>query len=353
MKKVTLKERKEIKQVLLLVKDSDAILNYLHTIDKKSFSSIKRSFHALKDIIVNHGEKGCIDRLIRYQNCKSVKDKLLIRYGEDAVEKYNKSLSNRPKPEAFSIFTIDYWIKRKKLSIEDAKLKVAEIQSRNAKRRSKGSYKNFAKKLKHSLEYWTHRGYSLEEAEQLRLPYLKVVMNDLSSYIERYGESIGIIEYEKRIEKYKKSMIKNRHSRKSAGYVSKESLSFFIKLYKFCRKLGIKREDIYFGVDGSREYFIRKDGVENTGRFFDFSIPKLNLVIEYNGTFWHPRDINSWKNPWISYDDAMLIENEKKDLCVSRGFDLHYVWSDDILIDKLNELFVIIKERYNTQYETR
>jgi hypothetical protein len=200
-------------------------------------------------------------------------------------------------------------------------------------------------KLKFCIDYWLNKGYTKEEADILRRKYL--VLNDEDSMIARYGPEKGSILYKERVRKFKESTEKNRKNRKSAGYVSKESKSFFVKLYKFCRKSGIEKNDIYFGIDGSKEFFIRKPGSKNSGRFFDFAIPKINLVVEYNGVFWHPRNEEEWRNPWILFDDAMLIETEKADMCKARGYSLFTIWSDDDKISKLNELQNEIRKRMN------
>ena len=123
--------------------------------------------------------------------------------------------------------------------------------------------------------------------------------------INRYGNEEGLKKWNDRCEKYKNSIKENLKSRRTGGFVSKESIRFFIPLYKYCRKLGIPRKDIYFGIKGSREFFIRDALLEhNGGGFYDFCIPNLKLIMEYHGVFWHPKNRIDWKNPHISYDDA-------------------------------------------------
>jgi len=313
--------------------------------DKYSISKIKSHLNLICDLVTLHGYDSVHDKYNLYWKSGS-KDKLLIRYGSNRVLVFEQKLKKRPRPsKPFSVFTKEYWIS-KGLSNEDAIIKVAEIQSNNAKKRTKSSYDNHSAKIKHSLDYWLAKGYSLEESETLRESYLKPMLGDLNSFIERHGKNKGIKLYNKKIKKYKESCEANKHNRKTAGYVSKESIGFFVKLYKMCRKLGIQRKDIYFGIDGSREFFIRHKGEKNRGRFFDFTIPSLNIIIEYNGVFWHPRHPQEWSNPWVEYNDAVLVEEEKKQLCLDNRYDLFVVWSDDNLDSKLNELFVEVKKRY-------
>jgi hypothetical protein len=134
------------------------------------------------------------------------------------------------------------------------------------------------------------------------------------------------------------------------GGVSKESLKFFVPLYKKCRKLGFERNDIYFGIKGSREFFVRDSTKENQGKFVDFCIPSINIVIEYNGTFWHPRKENEWEHPFLDYEAAKLSDEYRKQLCENRNLDLFLVWSDDNLIEKTNELFHEITKRFENAF---
>lgn len=190
-----------------------------------------------------------------------------------------------------------------------------------------------------------NKGYSIEESELLRLPYLAKMKNGLHDLINRYGEIEGQIKHQKRIQKYKDSMNSIISTKKSSGYVSKESLKFFLPLYKHCRKLGFKRNEIYFGISGSREFFIKDMNIKNTncGAFFDFCIPKIKLIVEYNGTFWHPRNVEDWRNPWIDYNYAMERETYKKNLIKSRNFELIEVWSDNNMQEQLNLILEKIK----------
>lgn len=282
-----------------------------------------------------------------YISTNSQKRKIEITKGKKELIEYENKLSKRPKPKiAFSILDINYWI-RVGLNEEEAKLKISEIQKKNSNKRKKDSYFNFSKKLKISIDYWTNKGYSIEEAELLREPYLNKCKNDLTSMIDRYGEDEGTKKYIKRIEKYKKSMSDNLGTRGQFGYVSKESKLFFIPIYKKCRRLGFERNQIYFGIKGSREFFIRDESFNyNTGKFYDFAIPKINLIVEYHGTYWHPRNIEEWRNPSDFYvaRDADLY---KEFLAKNRGMEYVVVWSDDNFKNKQKEIISLIEEKYD------
>lgn len=295
--------------------------------------------------ILQNNDNGYESIVEEYFNTNSTKRKLEIKYGKHHVDQFTKKLKKRNKPNVVSHLTIEYWLKRG-FSLEDAKMKISKTQRNNAFKRSKSSYKNFSKKIKHSLDYWMKLGYSVEEAEILREPYLDKCKNNLECMIERHGENLGTKKYFSRIEKYKSSMIDNIGNRKTGGYVSKESLKFFIPLYKYCRKLGLKREDIFLGVTGSKEFFIKDNNANyNTGKFYDFTIKSLKIIVEYNGTYWHPRNREEWKNP-TDFDTALASDIYKQNLAKNIGMDYNVVWSDDDKVEALNYLKQHIKETY-------
>lgn len=349
MKKIDLVyEKLPIKRILekcLNDETKNSIKTYFVGLEEEG-KSILSSIRALKDISEIYEEDEWLNKLNGYVNTNSQKEKILIRKGNLAKEQYENKLKSRPSPKnPFSIFDKNYWITKGYGEQESIK-KVSEIQKKNAQKRSKKSYSDHKKKLKYSLEYWIDLGYTKEESEILRRLHLQKMLTDKKSLILRHGKRKGKEIYKKKIEKFKLSYRKNYHNKKSAGYVSKESLRFFIPLYKKCRKLGIERKDIYLGVNGSKEFFIRHDGIENNGRFFDFCIHPLKIVIEYNGVFWHPRSPKTWKNPWINYDDAIAIEKEKELLCEKRGYRLIKVWSDEDIDIRIKEIFTEVKKTY-------
>lgn len=293
---------------------------------KYSISKLHRAVESLVDIIHTNGYTDALELYERYKSTNSERERILIRYGSIAVEKYTETLKKRKRGKINTIWSKEYWMNNG-LSETDAISRIQKLQSNNAKKRSKASYVKSSKKLKSRLEYWLEIGYTKEEAEMLRRDYFSI--NTIEGFIERHGEELGEKKYLQCIEKYKKSMKERLPEKKCAGYVSKEGKKFFIILYRRVRKLGITRDEIYFGIDGSREFFLRKEQKKNEGRFVDFCIPKINICVEYNGTFWHARSLETWKNPFVDYEYSLYKDNELKLLCERRNFDLITVWSDE------------------------
>lgn len=341
----TLFEIVDIKNHLELEK---FIVEYIDILEFSN-STKKRKTECLIDLYTLYGFTDLFFKFVEYYSTSSTKEKIRLRYGNDTVEKYENNFSSRSRGKVVSRFTQKYWID-KGYSIHEAIDTISTIQQKNSSYRNKESYKNFSLKCKISIDYWVNIGYTIDEAEILRQPFLLNCKNDLESLILKYGEELGEAKYISRCKNYANSMREHLSSKKTGGYVSKESLKFFIPLYKFCRKLGINRKNIYFGISGSREFFIKNKSLPiNSGYFYDFTIPALNIIIEYNGTFWHPRDITTWRNPFFAFTDAKSKDDNKRLLSEQVGFTHYVVWSDDDKSLKFNELCDIIAEAYAKQ----
>lgn len=319
-----------------------------------SQSSYFRSAEILFDLYekYSHGNNH-VEIFKLYKNTKSVKEKMLIRFGQGRVDEYKETLKNRPPigDNRCNCFSKEYWISKRGLSEIEATEKVFSIQSLNARKRPASSYENTKIKMKICIDYWTNKGHTKEEAEILRKPYLALIDSSLAGLIAKYGQEIGEQKFISINQKRQKTSNENMENRKSAGYVSKESIKFFIPLYKFCRKIGIPRKHIYLGVNGSREFFIRDTDIpENCGRFYDFTISKINVIIEFNGIYWHARLPEEWRNTRVDYQTSLDTDEYKETLAKSRGMSYYIIWSDEDKVQKLDEFKTIILDKWK-QYE--
>jgi hypothetical protein len=285
----------------------------------------KRYLELLCDICSLY-EEGIQDKITQYKNETKTKIKVKIRYGEEGLQKFITKLKNKPKGEPDSWTMISYWTKRG-YSEEDA------IIMRNNKRKiaSKNGVKtrrqnnNYKGESRLSTEYWTTRGYSLEDAEKLRAPYLYKIKNSPSRYIETYGNELGLKIFNDAIQRRKNKIIAKYGSLVVTGHTSKESLKVLIKLYKSIRKRGISKNDIVWGISNNKE-FILTDVVKSK-----------KIIIEYNNSFWHPRADKEWKGI-LNYDELLKRDKDKEELAITRGYTVHYIWDDDNIEAKINEL---------------
>lgn len=141
-----------------------------------------------------------------------------------------------------------------------------------------------------------------------------------------------------------------RRNSTTIGHASKESLKIFIPIYKLLRKKGIARDDIMLGVSGSREFRIKTK--ENLF-LYDFYIKPLNLIIEYNGLYWHIKEkdgiiIN--RNMHLKKDDEeikKMLDRDKLKIsnANSKGIDVLTIWSDSKIEDNIKFVSDYIKNK--------
>lgn len=144
--------------------------------------------------------------------------------------------------------------------------------------------------------------------------------NTLASYIIKLGKEEGTKRY--------KDILSKRIS--NLNSVSKESLLFFNKLTEILKE---KFNFNNFKYGFKNELILKTKN--NKYRFYDYLIDDLNLIIEYNGSIWHPRKENLteeqfslYKNPF-SNKTANEIEKydlEKKLLALENGYKIIEVW---------------------------
>jgi very-short-patch-repair endonuclease len=120
-----------------------------------------------------------------------------------------------------------------------------------------------------------------------------------------------------------------------------ESLKIFSVIYERIKDL--TNICVYYGdpkID-KKEYFLY-DKSEKRYYFYDFTILKddLKIIIEYNGSKFHPRKYSlteeEWKN-WrclfnedIDADTKYKYDCKKRDLALDNGFQYLEIWSDDV-----------------------
>ena len=176
---------------------------------------------------------------------------------------------------------IKYWVDQG-LGQEEAEENVSKVQTERSNKSpaSKKGARGYSGRTK---EYWINRGYTENEAHQ-KISKLQVT-NGIDWYISRYGNTEGKVRYQKRIKQWLASYRKalendptiNERKMVSFSNASKESLNVFLPLYNKYKNDVL----VYIGIDESNEYFLR-DG--KSIYFYDFTIPSLKIIVEYNGS---------------------------------------------------------------------
>jgi hypothetical protein len=320
------------------IENSSYLQSYLNSLEKSPNSSQNRTIGLLCDLTLLYGDI-VEQKYHEYKLAKSAKVKIEIRYGSERLHEYENKLKRRPKHKRKSIFSINYWIGIG-FTESQAKEKVAEIQSKNSKKRH-AKTNNYKILTPLSVVYWKNLGILDEkEIEKLRKPYLDKCVNNLNMYITKYGKEEGERKFKERNKKRLKTMVERYGSNVISSGVSKESLKFLVKLYKILRKNGIEKNDIVWGISNKKE-FVLTDWDIGKSYFYDFVVKSKKVIIEYNNLFWHPRKREEWRG-FKDYDEAKIYQNKKKTIAISRGYKIYYVWNDEDLNERVNHLTGVI-----------
>jgi very-short-patch-repair endonuclease len=129
---------------------------------------------------------------------------------------------------------------------------------------------------------------------------------------------------------------------------SKAAFKFLLPIYKYLRRHGINRNDIKWGVGDSEELMLYNDK-SKLPKLYDFCIPSMKLIVEYNGKVWHPYKLGlsdaewtTWRTPFGKSADEQYNNDElKRDIAVKNGFDIIHVW--EVLSLPMQEQYIFNK----------
>lgn len=266
------------------------------------------------------------------------------------------------KIRSFRKCNIEYWIERGYNNI-DSENKVKEFQKENSEKFIKKAIEypeRYIDRTETQLQYWLKKGFS--EEESIKKLNERQNTNSLESFVSRYGDEEGLIKYNNRlnqlsytssrkfyVDKYgleEGNKIFNQIISKRVVGInksSKEAYYFLKEIYKYIRNNGIDKNDIYWGVGSSKEWFINLD---KCLFFYDFTIKPLKIIIEYHGISFHPKENDiDWIGAYgMSYDEKIKIDRLKKEIAESAGFKYFHVYSDEDLKTKQTEFIEIIKK---------
>ncbi len=282
--------------------------------------------------------------LVDYHNNQNNRAKQLdIRYGQGSGQLFKNKLSEKTKNK-IHIGTIQYWInkglseteaiqaKAEYYSILNKKGTKASIDTLNANpalKLSKYRKVSATKKERRRIEYWLDKGLTPEEANNQVKKYIPPVRS-VETYINKYGAEEGPIKHKESYVRQSQTTQERYGTNIQRGYTSKSSIKYFKKLYKALRKYGIQKEDVHWGIGTKRE-FTTRDTELNRNYAFDFVVKSKGIIVEYNDPFWHARDPKEWKNPMVKYEDSFERDSRKKLIAEKIGFEIIYVWSDNLI----------------------
>jgi len=210
-----------------------------------------------------------------------------------------------------------------------------------------------------SIEYYLKKGYSEEESKNLLRRRQSTF--SLEKCIEKYGIDDGIKRWKIRQDKWinslgdkitnemrdstsfnhflKKnnndeslaikeyeSVFKSRYLNSKLGKASKKSMKLFNHLISWCDN---NKLNYYCGCDGSREFYLF-DSESKKIYAYDFTIPKMKLIFEFHGKFWHTKKpIDKLNELGSSLLESYNKDQIKKDLAIRNGFTLIELFEED------------------------
>jgi len=269
---------------------------------------------------------------------------------EYAIKAHKKRKENPEKYYASMNTKIEFYL-AKGYSLEEAKIKLSERQTTFTleKQINKlGPIQGYISWYNRQ-EKWQNTLNSKSEEEKREINKKKVVTKErylqnhtleeweevcrkklisIDNFIRKYGEDEG----RKRYEEWKKP--------KNILSYSKESIEFLKPIYNFLIKNKFSDKDIYWK---EKEYFLY-DKDKNKRKFYDFTIPKLKLIIEYHGSIWHYNPNykykENFKNPLngISLNELKENDDYKRQLAINNGFKIIEVFDTDNKDEKQEEI---------------
>jgi len=133
---------------------------------------------------------------------------------------------------------------------------------------------------------------------------------------------------------------------------TEESVKKMLKSQSKTLKPISKNEYLIFDIIKSSVVTIQQFIIEK--KSYDFYIPKYNLIIEYNGDYWHcnpikyePNYFNKKKRMYAK--EIWEYDKYKLQLCEKYGYNLEVIWEKDFIENKniINEILKKYEKRAN------
>ncbi len=303
---------------------------------KGKFISATKGYRNLceNEACVKKSFSSCSIDGIRYKNMCSIEEAEILYKEElsNALIKRTKTVNkikecNPLYDRERSRNCKEFWLK-KGFTEEESLLKVDEVMDDIHKKTFKKFKENpekYASKYQTKIEYYLEKGFSKEDA-LLELSKRQTTFSK-ELCIGKYGEEDGIKIWEKRQEKWIKSLGNNGNTR--GGY-SKISQKLFNELSN-----NIEHNDNIFYWEKNKEFLIK-----NTKSFYlyDFTDTFNKKIIEYNGDQFHanpnkykPDDMPHPYHKKEGYTSKEIWEKDriKIDLASKNGYDVLIIWDSE------------------------
>lgn len=183
---------------------------------------------------------------------------------------------------------------------------------------------------KHStrIEYWLAKGYSENEAIEKLSERQRTFT--LQKCISKYGIEEGTYIFNKRQDKWKKSLMKN--FQKYGDSRSSQSKFAYDLINEICKRLEINKPQ-------KEKYMTDSD----SGKHYTFDLCINNKLIEFNGDYWHcnPKlykaDFYN-KSKQMTASDIWEYDKNKKECAEKNGYKVLYIWEYDYNNDRISTI---------------
>jgi very-short-patch-repair endonuclease len=273
---------------------------------------LKRHNMTIKEYINIYGKTELLDDYLRNLCDSASKKSFIRRYGyKEGIKKYDEYVEFHKYKNSFEYKKNKYgWDRQTYEAYNKSRAVTKELCiKRHGKKKGKKIYEDYVKKQ-------TINGCKKEY------------------FIDKYGEIEGLKKY-KELNKLKGLTV-------SGGGIS-------VKACKFCETLNeiisdLNLCDIYYHGKDKKEYWLKHPN-QNKYFFYDFGIPSLKLLIEFNGNYWHANPLIYNESDYIrnlKAKDIWEYDELKTSLAKSKGFDVITVWENEYdsnpkkVMEKLN-----------------
>ena len=313
-----------------------SLLSPCRIFDKWETSLRKIDFYLCRGYSVEESTE-----LLRLAQSRKLSKESLLKIQETLrnnpnIESINKSKGNSSRAE-FYLGKINP-LTNELFTIEEAKQKIKLKQSIGGRimweKVKSGELEYFSSA---SLQYYLNKGHNDETAIKLRSERQKTF--SLEKCIKKLGEEEGLIRFNQRQDKWLKTLDDKPQEEKDRIRIaktahlprySKVSFNLFSKLVTLLKDNNF---DIFFG----KNELILFDRVKHRPFFYDFGIPAIKLIIEYNGIAFHPKEDCSeevklnWRCPLtkLNYADKLELDNYKINFAKNIGYDVLIIWEDE------------------------
>lgn len=317
----------------LFFKENGLILTGKNNMDKKFWES--RGWDNPQQKVSNEVSNNLSNTSPKFYEARGFSPK-------EAKEKATNFYKDKIKGKRILPTQLEYYT-NKGHSQEEANQSLKKEQAKRADKLVQKELKNpelRKRRLWNQIEYYTNKGYSEEVGYQLMQEKFKERnLQTMKKLTEKYiskgqDEYIALENAQKDYKKRAKKTMKTRIENKSFGWqkASKQSLKFFQPLMD---KLDNENIEYYVGTETKQEWFIA-NGTEYFYSY-DFCIPSIKLIIEYNGEHIHPNptmskdDWNNWRHCWSkkTADECQKIDSIKLNVARDKGYNIIEVYESD------------------------